>query len=61
MADVADIILRTTRPDDSSNHIADIDKNHPDVFDGETLLKTCVDDSTKIKIEFWMNILRQWM
>lgn len=39
LADVADIIWRTTRPDDESNHFADIDERHPDVFDNKTLLE----------------------
>lgn len=35
LADVADIIWRTTRPDDESNHFCDIDESDPHVFGGK--------------------------
>lgn len=59
LADVADIIWRTTRKADASNHFADIDESHPQVQAGKTLLEICMSDDTKIDIDFWVDYFDQ--
>jgi hypothetical protein len=52
LADVADIIWRSTRRLDSSNHFADMDESHPDVFNGRSLLDLCT-NSSNVDIDKW--------
>lgn len=59
LADVADIIWRSTRKADASNHFADIDESHPQVHAGETLLELCMKDSQRIDIEFWISYFEE--
>lgn len=59
LSDVADIIWRTTRKTDASNHFADIDESHPQVHGGLTLLELCMADPTKIDIDFWLDYFKQ--
>jgi hypothetical protein len=44
LADVADLVWRTTKKIDSSNHFADMDDCHQGVFGGKTLLEICKDE-----------------
>ena len=55
LADVADIIWRTTRPDDESNHFSDIDESDPAVFNGKTLLGLSLADDANIDVDVWLN------
>jgi hypothetical protein len=59
LADVADIIWRTTRPDDESNHFADIDEADSRVFGGKTLLELSIADDSRFDIDFWIDFDRQ--
>lgn len=59
LADVADIIWRTTRPDDESNHFADIDETDPSVFGGKSLLELCLSDQKNIDIDVWVDFDRR--
>lgn len=52
LADVADIIWRSTRKLDSSNHFADMDESHPQVFGGKSLLDLCKTPSN-VDIDKW--------
>jgi hypothetical protein len=54
LADVADIIWRSKRPNDSANHFADIDESHPDVENGKTLLELCMKNDSHIDLDFWL-------
>jgi hypothetical protein len=59
LADVADIIWRTTRPDDESNHFSDIDESNPQVFGGRTLLELSLSNDDNIDIDVWLDYDRQ--
>ncbi len=59
LADVADIIWRTTRPDDESNHFSDIDESDSRVFGGKTLLQLSLADDKNIDVNFWLDFDRQ--
>ena len=52
LADVADIIWRSKRKNDASNHFADMDESHPDVFGGRSLLDLCKSPSN-VDIDKW--------
>jgi len=54
LADVADIIWRSTRPADESNHFADIDESDRRVANGKTLLQMCVQNASNIDIDKWI-------
>ena len=45
LANVADLVWRTTRPKDSSNHFADMDEEGKGEFAGTTLLELCENDA----------------
>jgi hypothetical protein len=51
LADVADIIWRTTRPEDESNHFCDIDESDRAVFRGKTLLQLSLEDDANIDVD----------
>lgn len=59
LADVADIIWRTTRPDDESNHFCDIDESDSQVFGGKTLLELSLQDDANIDIDVWLDFNQQ--
>jgi hypothetical protein len=59
LADVADIIWRTTRPDDKSNHFSDIDESYPSVFQGKTLLQLSLANDANIDVDVWLDFDRQ--
>jgi hypothetical protein len=59
LADVADIIWRTTRPDDESNHFSDIDESDPSVFQGKTLLQLSLANDANIDVDVWLDFDRQ--
>ena len=59
LADVADIIWRTTRPDDSSNHFADVDEIHPQVHNGKSLLQLSKSNDKNLDIDFWLAFDKQ--
>lgn len=59
LADVADIIWRTTRPEDESNHFADVDESHPSVYGGKTLLQISLEDDANIDIDAWLDFDRR--
>ncbi|GHO69914.1 hypothetical protein KSC_088060 [Ktedonobacter sp. SOSP1-52] len=54
LADVADLVWRTTRPRDESNHFADMDQPGQGAFDGQTLLDLCQDEHN-VSITLWNN------
>ena len=53
MADVADMYWRTKRKKDSSNHFADMDDQHPDVYQNKSLLDLCFNSDGKVNISFF--------
>ena len=55
LADVADIIWRTTRPDDESNHFCDIDESDPSVYNGKTLLELSLSNDSNIDVDVWLD------
>ena len=55
LADVADIIWRTTRPNDESNHFSDIDETHPQVHGGKSLLELSLADDDNIDLDVWLD------
>lgn len=55
LADVADIIWRTTRPDDEPNHFCDIDETDPSVYGGECLLDLSMADANNIDVDVWLD------
>jgi hypothetical protein len=59
LADVADIIWRTTRPNDESNHFSDIDESDPAVFAGKTLLELSLEDDANIDVDVWIDFDRK--
>jgi hypothetical protein len=59
LADVADIIWRSTRHDDESNHFSDIDETDPRVFDGKSLLELSLSDDANIDVDVWIDFDRQ--
>src|SRR6266702_7003652 len=52
LADVADMVWRTTRPQDEANHFADMDQPGQDDFSGKTLLDLC-QDPNNLSIDVW--------
>ncbi len=52
LADVADLVWRTTRPLDESNHFADMDKPGSGVFAGKTLLDLC-ENPDNVNPDIW--------
>lgn len=52
LADVADLVWRTTRPQDESNHFADMDKPGKKTFKGKTLLDLC-EDPDNVHPDVW--------
>ncbi|GHO46265.1 hypothetical protein [Ktedonospora formicarum] len=52
LADVADLVWRTSRPQDSANHFADVDQEGMGEFSGKTLLDLC-QDSQNLDIATW--------
>jgi hypothetical protein len=52
MADVADMYWRTKRKKDSSNHFADMDDKHPEVYQNKSLLDLCFDSEGKVELSF---------
>ena len=59
LADVADIVWRTTRPDDESNHFCDIDETDAQVFGGKTLLELSLEDDKNIDVDVWLDFDQQ--
>jgi hypothetical protein len=55
LADVADIIWRTTRPSDESNHFCDIDETNKKVMNGKSLLQLCIEDENNIDLDVWLD------
>jgi hypothetical protein len=53
LADVADVVWRTTRPTDESNHFADMDQPGQGEFDGTTLLDLFAGDPESLAVETW--------
>jgi hypothetical protein len=52
LADVADIVWRTTRRKDEGNHFADIDEEGRGSFQGQTLLDLCLDPEN-VSVTVW--------
>ncbi len=52
LADVPDLVWRTSRPKDSANHFADMDEEGRSEFKGKTLLDLCVDPDN-VDIDVW--------
>ncbi|MGE5375519.1 MAG: S1/P1 Nuclease [Bacteroidota bacterium] len=52
LADVADLVWRTTRPRDESNHFADMDQPGKQDFAGKTLLDLCKDPAN-VSVDIW--------
>lgn len=59
LADVADIIWRTTRPSDESNHFCDIDEVDPHVFGGKSLLQLSLASDKNIDLDVWLDFDRK--
>jgi hypothetical protein len=59
LADVADIIWRTTRPDDEPNHFSDIDESNASVYGGKTLLELSLEDDANIDVDTWIDFDQQ--
>jgi hypothetical protein len=59
LADVADIIWRSTRPNDESNHFSDIDESDPAVFGGKTLMQLSLEDDANIDVDVWIDFDRK--
>jgi hypothetical protein len=53
LADVADLVWRNTRPDDESNHFADMDQPGEGEFAGRTLLDLFADDPGTLAVDTW--------
>lgn len=52
LADVPDLVWRTSRKKDEANHFADMDEKGKGDFKGKTLLKLC-EDPANVDIEVW--------
>jgi hypothetical protein len=59
LADVADAIWRSKRPNDSSNHFSDIDESEPTVAGGKTLLELSLESDANIDVDVWLNFDRK--
>lgn len=59
LADVADIIWRTTRPDDESNHFCDIDESDDRVLQGQTLMDLSMTSDANIDVDVWLDFDRR--
>lgn len=59
LADVADMVWRSTRKKDSTNHFCDIDESHPSVFNNKTLLELCLEDDDNIDVDVWLEYFKQ--
>jgi hypothetical protein len=59
LADVADIIWRTTRPDDESNHFCDIDEKDHGVYGGKSLMELSMKDDANIDVDVWLDFDRK--
>jgi hypothetical protein len=59
LADVADIIWRTTRKSDESNHFADIDETDLRVYDGKSLLELSFENDANIDVDIWSDFDQQ--
>lgn len=59
LTDVADIIWRTTRPDDESNHFCDIDETDPSVMNGKSLLQLSLANDANISLDVWFDFDKQ--
>ncbi|MDQ0563036.1 hypothetical protein QO004_004845 [Rhizobium mesoamericanum] len=59
LADVADIIWRSTRPSDESNHFCDIDESDPSIYGGKTLLELSLEDDANIDVSTWLDFDRK--
>ena len=55
LADVADIIWRSKRPNDKSNHFSDIDESNSHVFQGKTLLDISLENDNNIDVGVWLD------
>ncbi|MEO6290072.1 MAG: hypothetical protein ABIO76_09140, partial [Ginsengibacter sp.] len=58
LADVADIIWRSTRPSDSSNHFSDIDETNAAVMNNKSLLQVALANDANIDLDFWLEFNR---
>src|SRR5262245_49145016 len=52
LADVPDLVWRTSRKKDEANHFADMDEKGKGDFKGKTLLDLC-EDPDNVNIDFW--------
>ncbi len=59
LADVADIVWRTTRPSDESNHFSDIDEKNSGVMNGKSLLELSLAKDANIDLDFWLDFDKQ--
>jgi hypothetical protein len=55
LADVADVIWRTKRPSDESNHFCDIDETHRRVYGGKSLMELSFEDEANIDPSIWLD------
>jgi hypothetical protein len=53
LADVPDLVWRTSRKTDEANHFADMDEEGKGDFEGKTLLELVKDDIDNLSIEVW--------
>jgi len=59
LADVADLVWRSTRPSDESNHFCDIDESDPAVAGGKTLLELSLASDANIDVDVWLKFDRE--
>jgi hypothetical protein len=59
LADVADLVWRTSRPQDEANHFCDIDESDARVHEGRSLIELCLADPASIDVDFWLDFDRQ--
>lgn len=59
LTDVADMYWRNTRPADESNHFADMDAKHPNVYSNKSLLDLCFTKLGKIN-DTWVDVSK-WL
>lgn len=59
LADVADIIWRSTRHSDESNHFADVDETNRQVMNGKSLLELSLKDDKNLDVDFWLDFDKQ--
>ena len=53
LADVPDLVWRTTRPQDEANHFADMDESGAGTFSNKTLLDLWTENPANLSVDLW--------